>query len=41
MADFDGAEDFLEKLREGTIFTGRSKFRLMAERWLGHTIRRS
>lgn len=40
MEDFDGAADFLTKLREAKIVKGRSKLLLMAEAKLTHKIRR-
>lgn len=40
MEDFEGAEDFLVKLRRGRIVKGRAKLLLMAEAKLKHKIRR-
>jgi predicted metal-dependent phosphoesterase TrpH len=40
MEDFDGAKDFVVKLRRGRIVKGRAKLLQMAEARLGHKIRR-
>jgi len=40
MEDFEGPQDFLAKLRDGRIVTGRPAWRLAAEAWVGHNIRR-
>ena len=40
MEDFEGAPDFLAKLRSGNIVAGRSKLLLTAQAKLGHKMRR-